>query len=96
MSDTHDTRKRPYNQFNQPAGACLELNWVRAANTFMEHRIMTQDAEFEKKDFDRIITRLLRSQPLRKNGIHASKQAKLGSVIPRPARQSKSAKADGA
>jgi len=57
---------------------------------------MADDQEFERKDFDRIINRLLRSKPLRKKNLGTSKKSKIGRVIPRPSRQSKPAKADEA
>lgn len=45
---------------------------------------MAQDAEFKKKDFDRIIQNLLQGKPLRKKDLGTSKQTKLKTVLPVP------------
>lgn len=56
---------------------------------------MPEDSEFEKKDFDRIVNNLLRSQPLRKKDLKTSRLSKAKRVLP-VRRQPKSAKEAGA
>jgi len=57
--------------------------------------ILPPDPEFEKKEFDRIVNNLLRSQPLRKKDLKTSRRDKVKRVIP-ARRQPKSAKGGGA
>jgi hypothetical protein len=45
---------------------------------------MTEDPEFEKKDFDDIVANLLRSKPLPKKQVKTSKKTKLRTVLPAP------------
>jgi hypothetical protein len=55
---------------------------------------MPEDPQFEKKDFDRVINSLLRSQPLRKKDLKTSRRDKVKRVIP-DRRQPKSEREDG-
>jgi hypothetical protein len=96
MSDTHIRASVHYNQFTHPTGACLEITWVRAVTTIEGPNIMPEDSEFEKKDFDRVITNLLHSPPLRKKDLGTSRTKKVKTVLldPHQHRQPKRGRED--
>lgn len=50
-----------HQQFTNPTGACLEMNWVRAANTFEEGQTMVQEKKITKTDCENVVRTMLDS-----------------------------------